>query len=187
MSLCPRPACGSCGCCARSGSNEVLAWYEHPEVRKQRFQLARAVQAGLAPRLNTAGHHGLHALPSGDSCVHSSQPQKMMYTDFVWCGNQAMKLGKPRRVLCGLVVQQASLLTSFNRLVVALAKSQDHRASCGVFAFAPDRQGALADGPAWAAPKKHRAWNTPKITRQACQRGTWVDAMQRVVDQHCIG
>ena len=42
---------------------------------------------------------------------------------------------KPRRVLCGLVVRQASLLSHFNRLAVALAKSQDHRASCGVFAF----------------------------------------------------
>ena len=41
----------------------------------------------------------------------------------------------PRRVLCGLVVRQASLLIRFNRLAVALAKSQDHRASCGVFAF----------------------------------------------------
>ena len=34
----------------------------------------------------------------------------------------------------------------FNRLAVALAKSQDHRASCGVFAFGVDRQGALANG-----------------------------------------
>ena len=42
---------------------------------------------------------------------------------------------EPRRVLCGLVVRQASLLILFNRLAVALAKSQDHRASCGVFAF----------------------------------------------------
>jgi hypothetical protein len=33
----------------------------------------------------------------------------------------------------------------FNRLAVALAKSQDHRASCGVFAFGVDRQGALAN------------------------------------------
>ena len=33
-----------------------------------------------------------------------------------------------------------------NRLAVALARSQDHRASCGVFAFGPDRQGALANG-----------------------------------------
>jgi hypothetical protein len=42
---------------------------------------------------------------------------------------------KPRRVLCGLVVQQARFLIRVNRLAVALAKSQDHRASCGVFAF----------------------------------------------------
>jgi hypothetical protein len=43
---------------------------------------------------------------------------------------------EPRRVLCGLVVQQTSLLICvINRLVVALAKSQDHRESCGVFAF----------------------------------------------------
>ena len=42
---------------------------------------------------------------------------------------------QPRRVLCGLVVRQASLLSHFNRLAVALAKSQDHRASCGVFSF----------------------------------------------------
>jgi len=34
----------------------------------------------------------------------------------------------------------------FNRLAAAPAKSQDHRASCGVFAFGADRQGALADG-----------------------------------------
>ena len=46
---------------------------------------------------------------------------------------------KPRRVLCGLDRQQASLLTQFNRLAVALAKSQDHRASCGVFSFGSDR------------------------------------------------
>jgi hypothetical protein len=53
---------------------------------------------------------------------------------------------EPRRVLCGLVVRQASLLISVNRLAVALAKSQDHRASCGVFAFGDlDRQGALAN------------------------------------------
>ena len=42
---------------------------------------------------------------------------------------------EPRRFLCGLDRQQASLLTQFNRLAVVLAKNQDHRASCGVFAF----------------------------------------------------
>lgn len=38
-----------------------------------------------------------------------------------------------------LSYSMTSLLTSFNRLVVALAKSQDHRASCGVFSFGNDR------------------------------------------------
>ena len=42
---------------------------------------------------------------------------------------------EPRRFLCGLDRQQASLLTQFNRLAVVLAKNQDHRASCGVFVF----------------------------------------------------
>ena len=42
---------------------------------------------------------------------------------------------EPRKVLCGLVRQQARFLIRVNRLAVALAKSQDHRASCGVFAF----------------------------------------------------
>ena len=34
-----------------------------------------------------------------------------------------------------LSYSMTSLLIDLNRLVVALAKSQDHRASCGVFAF----------------------------------------------------
>jgi hypothetical protein len=42
---------------------------------------------------------------------------------------------KPLRFLCGLARQQARFLIRVNRLVVALAKSQDHRASCGVFSF----------------------------------------------------
>ena len=46
---------------------------------------------------------------------------------------------EPRRFLCGLVVQHDESFDQFNRLVVALAKSQDHRASCGVFSFGTDR------------------------------------------------
>jgi hypothetical protein len=34
-----------------------------------------------------------------------------------------------------LSYSMTSLLTQFNRLVVAFAKSRDHRASCGVFSF----------------------------------------------------
>ena len=42
----------------------------------------------------------------------------------------------PRRFLCGLVGQRIEPFgVCFNRLAVALAKSQDHRASCGVFSF----------------------------------------------------
>ena len=42
---------------------------------------------------------------------------------------------EPHSFLCGLVVRQASLLSHFNRLAVALAKSQDRRVNYGVFAF----------------------------------------------------
>jgi len=42
---------------------------------------------------------------------------------------------EPRRFLCGLVVQHDESFDQFNRLVVVLAKNQDHRASCGVFVF----------------------------------------------------
>lgn len=44
-------------------------------------------------------------------------------------------IDNPRRFLCGLVVQHDELLIEFNRLVVALARSQDHRETSGVFAF----------------------------------------------------
>lgn len=69
---------------------------------------------------------------------------------------------EPRRVLCGLVVRQASLLNVFNRLAVALAKSQDHRASCGVFAFGgrtPHDSRAFA----WMAWKKTPHTSTPLV------------------------
>jgi len=61
---------------------------------------------------------------------------KIMYTNnrLEWHLGDELSL-EPRRVLCGLDRQQASLLTQFNRLAVVLAKNQDHRASCGVFVF----------------------------------------------------
>ena len=52
-----------------------------------------------------------------------------------WHLDVRRELDKPRRVLCGLARQQAELLIRVIRFAVALAKSQDHRASCGVFAF----------------------------------------------------
>jgi hypothetical protein len=73
---------------------------------------------------------------------------------------------KPRRFLCGLVVRQASLLNTFNRFAVALAKSQDHRASCGVFAFA-DRTPHDRNEFAWTAWKKTPTLrHTPQLADQ---------------------
>ena len=104
-----------------------------------------------------------------------------------WHLDDERKLRTPQSSVWSCQVASESFEFAFNRFAAAHAKSQDHRVLCGVFAFGSDRQGALADGPVWAAPNKHRALYTPKITRQACQRGTWVDAVKRVVDQHCIG
>jgi hypothetical protein len=86
---------------------------------------------------------------------------------------------KPRRVLCGLVVRQASLLTLFNRLAVALAKSQDHRASCGVFAFGPDRQGALANGLHGLNPRNTGNRTHPLVCRPALIERLVKDWVQR--------
>jgi hypothetical protein len=60
-----------------------------------------------------------------------------MYTSnrLEWHQDVEAKQIEPRRFLCGLARQQAELLISLIRFAVALAKSQDHRASCGVFAF----------------------------------------------------
>ena len=63
--------------------------------------------------------------------------KKIMYTShrLEWHQDVGREFDKPRRVLCGLARQQAELLIRVIRFAVALAKSQDHRASCGVFAF----------------------------------------------------
>ena len=75
---------------------------------------------------------------------------------------------KPRRVLCGLVVRQARLLSCFNRLAVALAKSQDHRASCGVFAFGRPSDSRYVTGPAWGDKSRNTDSRThPLICRTA--------------------
>mgnify|MGYP007046848279 CR=1 FL=1 len=48
---------------------------------------------------------------------------------------------------CVVLPDNRRTFDSVQSFVVALAKSQDHRASCGVFAFGDlDRQGALANG-----------------------------------------
>jgi hypothetical protein len=50
----------------------------------------------------------------------------------------------------------------FNRLAAALAKSQDHRAFCGVFAFA-DRTPHDSSESAWTAWKKTPHTSTPLV------------------------
>ena len=114
---------------------------------------------------------------------------KMLYnaSRLMWQSGDEQSGRTPQSSVWSCRVVSESFDQIVQSLAAAHAKSQDHRVLCGVFAFGSDRQGALADGPVWAAPNKHRALYTPKITRQACQRGTWVDAVKRVVDQHCIG
>jgi hypothetical protein len=78
-----------------------------------------------------------------------------------------------------LSYSMTSLLTSFNRLVVALAKSQDHRASCGVFAFGPDRQGALANGLHGLNPRNTGNRTHPLVCRPALIERLVKDWVQR--------
>jgi hypothetical protein len=76
---------------------------------------------------------------------------KLMYTKnrLEWhLGDEVTN--KPHSFLCGLVVRQASLLSHFNRLAVALAKSQDRRVNYGVFAFG-DRTPHESSAFAWMA------------------------------------
>lgn len=103
----------------------------------------------------------------------------MMYNVVVWSGFQAMNWLKP---LVGVVRSckvASESFDQFNRLAAALAKSQDRRASLGVFSFGADRQGALAKRPAWAAPKKHRQCVHPASVRPALIERLVKDWVQR--------
>ena len=74
----------------------------------------------------------------------------------------------------------------FNRLAVALAKSQDHRASCGVFAFGVDRQGALANGLHGLNPRNtaHRYTPVKNVTSVGLATGkSQVHGGTRLVDK----
>ena len=56
----------------------------------------------------------------------------------------------------------------FNRLAVALAKSQDHRASCGVFSFGRPSDSRYVTGPAWGDKSRNTDSRThPLICRTA--------------------
>ena len=69
--------------------------------------------------------------------------------------------------------------TTFNRLAVALAKSQDHRASCGVFAFGVDRQGALANSLHGLNPRNTDTATHPAACRPALIKRLVKDWVQR--------
>ena len=78
------------------------------------------------------------------------------------------RITKPRRFLCGLARRQARFLIRVNRLAVALAKSQDHRASCGVFAFGRPSDSRYVTGPAWGDKSRNTDSRThPLICRTA--------------------
>jgi hypothetical protein len=67
-----------------------------------------------------------------------------------------------------LSYSMTSLLIDLNRLVVALAKSQDHRASCGVFAFGRPSDSRYVTGPAWGDKSRNTDSRThPLICRTA--------------------
>jgi hypothetical protein len=77
-----------------------------------------------------------------------------------------------------------SLLT--NRFAAALAKSQDHRASCGVFAFGVDRQGAIANGLHGLNPRNtaHRYTPVQNVTSVGLATGkSQVHGGTRLVDK----
>ena len=68
-------------------------------------------------------------------------------TRLVWQLGESQKRDRtPQGTVWSCRVVGESFDQSVQSLAAALAKSQDHRASCGVFSFGLDRQGALADG-----------------------------------------
>ena len=68
----------------------------------------------------------------------------------------------------------------FNRLAVALAKSQDHRASCGVFAFGRPSDSRYVTGPAWGDKSRNTDSRThPLICRTALVERLLKDWVQR--------
>jgi hypothetical protein len=87
---------------------------------------------------------------------------------------------EPRRFLCGLVVQHGESFDLIQSLAVALAKSQDHRASCGVFSFGRPNDSRYVTGPAWAAKSRNTDNRThPLLCRSALIERLIKDWVQR--------
>jgi len=86
---------------------------------------------------------------------------------------------------CVVLQNSKHSFDSRHSFAVALAKSQDHRASCGVFAFA-DRQGALANGLHGLNPRNtaHRYTPVQNVTSVGLATGkSQVHGGTRLVDK----
>jgi hypothetical protein len=66
-----------------------------------------------------------------------------------WHQDDEMKESNPAGYCVVLSYSERGFCLHFNRLAVALAKSQDHRASCGVFSFGRPTDSRYVTGPAW--------------------------------------
>jgi hypothetical protein len=104
-----------------------------------------------------------------------------MYTTnrLVWQLDDERKLRTPQGTVWSCQVAGESFEFAFNRPAAAHAKSQDHRASCGVFAFGPDRQGALADGLHGLNPRNTDTATHPAVCRPALIERLVKDWVQR--------
>ena len=97
-----------------------------------------------------------------------------------WHQGDERKLNKtPQGTVWSCRTASESFGFAFNRLAVALAKSQDHRASCGVFSFGDDRQSALADGLHGLNSKNTDTATHPAVCRPALIERLVKDWVQR--------
>jgi hypothetical protein len=82
--------------------------------------------------------------------------------------HQGVELVKTPQVSVWSCRTASESFDQFNRLAVALAKSQDHRASCGVFAFGRPSDSRYVTGPAWGDKSRNTDSRThPLICRTA--------------------
>ena len=74
-----------------------------------------------------------------------------------WHLGDERKLRTPQGTVWSCQVAGESFEFAFNRLAAAHAKSQDHRASCGVFAFGRPSDSRYVTGPAWGGKSRNTA------------------------------
>jgi hypothetical protein len=98
-----------------------------------------------------------------------------------WHLGEEIKVITPQGTVWSCQVASESFDLDFNRLAAALAKSQDHRASCGVFSFGNrPSDSRYVTGPAWAAKSRNTVNRThPLICRTALIERLLKDWVQR--------